>query len=342
VTKLIEYFVEGHTGKGYVNYLQSNLQGINRIILLQHTNPWFITEVLEALIRRSDSDEIEVIRSLDSREIVDGIILPSQSLALINEEIYGSHHANESIIRVPLQEKIIDANNSERYSSKSFTDAYNSFKRGLAIHEQLEEIYITEMNFAKADVIISKLLKKLFSNVKKQDRKAIIFERLFGTNTPDGIVNTVESLLEPIEEIIFILGRAGTGKSYLMNKVLDKCIAYSMDVEVYRCSLDPHSIDMLIIPSLNVCLHDNTAPHVVSIKYDNVQIIDMYKETVNQRVEKNNEERIISLKKEYKQAMQTGLAYLKDAKTSVKRPKGIKRQDEIKQAINKLIKITKY
>src|SRR5699024_8141574 len=144
--------------------------------------------------------------------------------------------ANESIIRVPLQEKIIDANNSERYSSKSFTDAYNSFKRGLAIHEQLEEIYITEMNFAKADVIISKLLKKLFSNVKKQDRKAIIFERLFGTNTPDGIVNTVESLLEPIEEIIFILGRAGTGKSYLMNKVLDKCIAYSMDVEVYRCS----------------------------------------------------------------------------------------------------------
>lgn len=342
MTKLIEYFVEGHTGKGYVNYLQSNLQDINRIILLQDTDAWLITEVLKALIKRFDQEEIEVIRSLDSKEIIEGIILPNKSLALLNERLYHGHQADKSIIKVPLQQKIKQDKYPQRYSSKSFTDAYNSFKRGLEIHEQLEKIYIAEMDFTKADIIISKLLKKIFSNVKKQANKAIVYERLFGTNTPEGIVNTLGSLLEPIERKIFILGRAGTGKSYLMNKVLDRCRDYGIDVEVYRCSLDPHSIDMLIIPSLNICLHDNTAPHVVPIKYENVQIIDMYKETVNQRAEKNNEEQIISLKEEYKQAMQLGLTYLKDTKNSANRINKLNAQEKIRLAVNDIVKITQY
>lgn len=342
VTNLIEYFVEGHTGKGYVNYLQSNLQNINRIILLQHTDPRFITRVLGKVMETSDAKVIEIIRSIENKHIIEGIILHEQSLALLNKRIYHTHQDDKSISTVPLQQNVKHHNYQQRYSSKSFTNAYNSFKRGLALHEKLEQIYISEMDFEKADFIINKLLSSLFSNVKKQAHNAVIYERLFGTNTPEGIVNTLENLIEAIGQRIFILGRAGTGKSYLMNKVLDECKRYGLDVEVYRCSLDPDSIDMLIIRSLNVCLHDNTAPHVIATPKDNVQIIDMYKGTVDQKVEKNKQEKISMLKVEYKEAMQLGLAYLKNTEITDKLLDRQHNEQNINEAVNKLIKIIQH
>src|SRR5699024_2082127 len=126
--------------------------------------------------------------------------------------------------------------------------------------------------------------------------------------------NTIPSLIEPIQHKIFILGRAGTGKSYLMNKVLKNCLELGIDVELYRCSLDPDSIDMLIIRELAVCIHDNTSPHIVSMDYDSKQIIDMYKETVEQTVEKDNEKTIKELQYLYKKEMQQGLRCLQGNK----------------------------
>lgn len=311
VNKLITYYVQGHTGKGYVNYIQKNLQGINRIILLESEATFVVTAVLNELLEQLADKEVEVIKSIENNTLIDGIIVREMSLAILNERIYdGPKETITMTVQIDKEVKGLFAPVNKQ-PTNNYEKAYEHFAKGLEIHEQLEKIYIGEMNFKKADHIIERLLNQTFTHVNSKERESIVYERLFGTNTPDGIVNTVPSLIEPIQHKIFILGRAGTGKSYLMNKVLERCLKLGIDVELYRCSLDPHSIDMLIIRELSVCIHDNTSPHVVKMDYENKQIIDMYKETVNQTTEEDNESTIVSLQQLYKLEMKKGLRCLR-------------------------------
>lgn len=99
-----------------------------------------------------------------------------------------------------------------------------------------------------------------------------------------------------------------------MHQVLQKCVELGIDCEVYRCSLDPKSIDMIIIRDLNVCLHDNTPPHQIEMKDPAIRVIDMFKETVDQTVEKTYGKQIDMLEKSYKEQMKLGLETLKKLK----------------------------
>ena len=309
--KQIRYYVHGHTGKGFIDLLPSNLEQINQIVLIENKNKKVVTALLETILTLLNEEDIEIIQSTLSKDLIDGIIIRNKSLAIIHESLYQANDNGKNIQRVTIPVDEDEDYFSLKDHQKIYDEAYNYFKKGLSIHDQLEKVYISKMDFNKANKVIEQLLQQLFKDVEKKKEKAILYERLFGTNTPDGIVNTVLNLIEPIEKKIFILGRAGTGKSYVMNQVLNKCIELGIDVELYRCSLDPNSIDMLIIRELNVCLHDNTAPHTIAVNDPSIQIIDMYKETVDQQVEKEYGERIKILQKKYKEQMQLGLKVLK-------------------------------
>src|SRR5699024_12170702 len=89
----------------------------------------------------------------------------------------------------------------------------------------------------------------------------IVYERLFGTNTPDGKVNHVSALIAPFRNVYYVKGRAGTGKSVFMKKILNACKSYGYDIETYRCSFDPSSVDMIIVRDLEFCVFDSTLPH---------------------------------------------------------------------------------
>lgn len=306
----IRYYVHGHTGKGFIDLLASNLQGINHIYLLENKDKKVVSVYMKMMIDLLKNTEIEIIHSTIRKDLIDGIINRNSSVAILHAPLYNVQNNGKSVERINIPSHDVNETVENDYH-EIYYEAYNYFKKGLAIHDQLEKIYISKMDFNKANKIIENLLEQLFKDVEKKDKNSVIYERLFGTNTPEGIVNNVPSLIEPIANKIFILGRAGTGKSYVMYQVLNKCIDLGIDVEIYRCSLDPKSIDMLIIRELNVCLHDNTPPHTIDIKDPSIQIIDMYKETVDQNVEKNYGERISLLQKNYKEQMQLGLNSLK-------------------------------
>ena len=58
-----------------------------------------------------------------------------------------------------------------------------------------------------------------------------------------------------------IKGGPGTGKSSFMKRVASEAEARGRDVEYYRCSSDPRSLDGMIIDG-EIALMDGTAPHV--------------------------------------------------------------------------------
>src|SRR5699024_1583693 len=81
-----------------------------------------------------------------------------------------------------------------------------SFKTGLAVHDDLEKIYIDQMDFNKADEVAEKFIQNLLKGVPEQNRKSYTYRRLFGTNTSDGAVNIVPSLINTLKIRYFLIG----------------------------------------------------------------------------------------------------------------------------------------
>lgn len=316
VHREIKYYVCGHTAEGFVNYLDSNLIDIHKIIVLQHPSNIVKTNVLQTLSHYYRNDHnVEVISSPQSSNYIEGIIVRELSIAILSDSIKRKKQATAFVDLtkyIDTSAENFDAN--EHCALHLYKEAYEYFKTGLKIHDDLEEIYIEEMDFAKADEVADKFIIELLKNVETKERKITIYERLFGTNTPDGVVNHVEHLIEPVKNRIFIKGRAGTGKSVFMKRVLEACKQYGLDVELYRCSFDPNSIDMILIRELDYCLFDSTSPHEFFPTRDNDVIIDLYQEAVTPGTDEKYAQEINRLTKHYKEKMKKGIKKLQATK----------------------------
>lgn len=312
------YYVCGHTAKGFVNYLDSNLADIKQIVILKHPAKCVKTKAIKQFMEQHSVEAQQIISSPYSKRYIAGVIIPSLSLAILSEEIISEDITTAKVIDLAKYSKVKTNRDLmiylDRIVTASYEAAYRYFAKGLTYHEQLEKVYLREMNFTKADSIANEFITKLFLHQKTHNRKAIIKERLFGTNTSDGIVNHLQEIIEPIENRIFIKGRAGTGKSYFMKKVMEACVENGYDVELYHCSFDPGSIDMILIRDLNYCLFDSTAPHELFPMRTTDQIIDLYEKTVTPFTDEKYVMEINKLTTKYKQEMQQGIALLKNTK----------------------------
>lgn len=313
----IKYYATGHTGKGMINFLRTNLYGIDRVLILEHRSIAVKTVILEMLIDQNQRKKLEIISSPSGKEYIEGVIIREQSLAIINdtivdEEIPGAIQLNLAEY-IHSDILIEDKMTPEELVSK-YNEAYAYFAKGLDFHEQLEGVYIGEMDFDMADNLTEKFIHRLFRDVLKNDREAIVMERLFGTNTPDGIVNHLKELIDGVSNRLFIKGRAGTGKSVFIKRIAAKCREYGIDIELYHCSFDPNSIDMLIIRDLDWCLFDSTAPHELFPTRASDEILDLYETTVTPGTDEKYAPEITLLMEKYKHEMAQGLSVLKKLK----------------------------
>ncbi len=191
--------------------------------------------------------------------------------------------------------------------------AYDSFAEGLRIHDDLEAIYINQMDFERADEFAEDFITELLTDVPKKQREPRRFHRLFGTNTADGVVNVVPHLIENIKDVYYIKGRAGTGKSVFMKKIANACLDHGFDVEMYYCSFDPGSIDMVLVRELDFCIFDSTDPHEFFPQRDGEKVIDMYENFVAPGTDETYATEIDDVHKRYKSCMKKGVRFLKEA-----------------------------
>lgn len=346
VVESVPYYVRGHTADGLVNFSGSNLQGIETIIALKHDSKQFIADVLSWFrVKSKNTNKIELLYSPYLANKLEGLIFREESYALISADVI----LNESIVH-----KTIDLNDwlsmhvDERVNEEKMqvqNEAYDYFKQALSIHDQLEQIYIDEMNFSIADKLAEDLLSEMFTGVPRKNKQAHVFKRLFGTNTIKGATNEVEQIIEPIKHRVFVKGRAGTGKSVLLKKVLNESVQQGYDVELYHCSFDSQSIDMVLIRDLNYCLFDSTAPHEVFPTRKTDQVMDLYETTVTIGTDEKYAEKISKITNEYKKGMRNGLDSLHDLCSlpffkpmDLNRDKYVKQIENIVEAIEEQLK----
>ncbi|MFS0674177.1 hypothetical protein [Ornithinibacillus sp. 179-J 7C1 HS] len=314
----IGYYVSGNTAEGFVNYLSSNTLDFHHHIILKHPSHTVKTMIIKEVIKEYETeDNLEILYSSLGEEFLEGVIIRDKKIALIDERI-GSADLNGAFEMDLSLFTVDDVTTSdfsiERTQIKSLTeDAYTNFETGLRIHDQLEDIYIKEMDFIKANKIAEEFIDTILKYGSPQGNNAQIYHRLFGTNTKDGVVNVVPDILSQVSQKYFIKGRAGTGKSTFMKKIMTACREHGFDVELYHCSFDPNSIDMVLVRDLDFCIFDSTDPHEFFPNGPGEEVIDMYDKAVTPGTDEKYSEEINELTNSYKSYMKKGVICLKEA-----------------------------
>lgn len=308
----------GYTAEGVVNHLPSNISDVKKIYVLQHASEVLLTSVLRQIrLHFIKKHNLEVLYSALGRDYLDGLIIRSIDVAIVVERVVENmDQTGMEVIRlanVAPSTNITADEKTQQHIQQHVTDAFRFFKKGLSIHDDLEQLYIQQMDFKKANDIGKELIQQIFVQSKHYQKQSLIRQRLFGTNTPDGAVNVVEQLIQPISTVYYIKGRAGTGKSTLMRQIISAAEARGIDLELYHCSFDPGSIDMVIIRELDVCLFDSTAPHAFFPSRSGEMIIDMYEKTVKPGTDERYATEIADISTAYKQEMKNGITALQRA-----------------------------
>ncbi|WP_404454358.1 hypothetical protein LG329_05460 [Virgibacillus necropolis] len=304
------YYAWGHTAQGLKSFTESNLVNIENIFVLNNQSATIKTEVIRKLINQyEDTCDIEIIKSLDGNEFLDGVIIREKSIAVIAHPIPEVENGRV----IDLEHETLDIEELLAKKNEYSTTAYKAFDNGLKIHDDLEEIYIDEMDFAKADQVASKYINKLITSSSTNEGEGYTYRRLFGTNTKDGVVNVVPELMESVSKAYFIKGRAGTGKSTFMKKIAQACTDQGYDVELYHCSFDSNSIDMVLVREMDFCIFDSTDPHEFFPERAGDEIIDLYEELVTPGTDEKYATEIEKLNKAYKSYMKQGIEHLKEA-----------------------------
>lgn len=321
------YFACGNTAKGFQNFFASNLKNLDKIYILKG-GPGTGKSSLMKKIGKSMIDKgisVEYIHCSSDPHSLDGIIIRQIGTAIVDGT---APHVIEPTAPGALEEYInlgvawdvnMLADNKKEILylqseiSSCYPKAYDCFARGLKIHDEWEKIYINHMNFKKADQFTQKVTQTLLASINF-DKPSMIMHRFFGGSAPQGFVDYIEELTSTIETRYFIKGRPGSGKSTMLKKILAAAQARGIDTEVYHCSFDPDSLDMLIMPELNLCIFDSTAPHEYYPTRPNDIVLDMYKELIIPHTDEDFAEELSSIAKRYKSCVSEGTSHLAYAK----------------------------
>src|SRR5699024_7677972 len=231
----IEYFVRGYTGSGEVNYIESNIEAIKDVYILKTANEKTAELFLKELIKLIDDETIvEVIKHPDYKQALDGIILRERSMAILTTPFIKYVSSHTHLIDLT-KYTMFPVRFIEQNRKLIIDQAMNYISTSLEIYEKIREINKVSMNFEIADEIMNDFIKK---------------------------------------NRVYLKGAPGSGKSYFLKQIMNVVVDKGYDVEVYRCSFDSSSIDMIIIREMNYCIFDSSSPHEYDPSKDTDYIVD--------------------------------------------------------------------
>ncbi|MGR3764453.1 PRK06851 family protein [Rossellomorea sp. NS-SX7] len=321
------YYAGGNTAKGFYSLYDSVLEGLNRLYILKGGPGTGKSSLMKDIGKRFEDKEIEVeyLHCASDNQSIDGVILPQWGLGIVDgtaphiiepkapgviEEYVNLGAAWNSDELAKHKLEILELNDQ---ISQKFQKAYETFAESLAAHDDIEDIYISNMNFDEANQLTDELIS-LFYQDTTLDKEAKAVHRFLGAATPDGAVDYIQNLTQDVEKRYFIKGRAGSGKSTMLKKIAAAGKEKGFNAEIYHCGFDPNSLDMVIIREQGIAIFDSTAPHEYFPDRESDEIIDMYERCITPGTDEKFENEIARTTKGYKDKMKEAISYLSEAK----------------------------
>jgi len=319
MAKIRRMFPGGNTYKGSFSYHKYILgKGGKKLYILKGVpgggKSSLMKDIADKMLKRNFS--IEYHHCPSDKDSVDGVVIKELNVAIVDgtfphiiDPVYPGLY--EKIINIgefaceekllPYKDEIVKAkvNNKNCYRR-----TYAYFRGAKEIREEIESTNREKTDLAKVYKYIEKLEKKLFENVEPSTRLGMDRHLFSSAYTPEGYIDFTDTLLTDVDEVYYIAGEIGTGKSILLDSIFEKSLRKGLNVEVYHNPLMPKEIDTLIIPKLGTAI---SASVICKDKY--TEMIDFSKYM-------KNSERIDEDYEMYEELISIGLSSLKKAKNN--------------------------
>jgi hypothetical protein len=325
--KIRHYYAGGNTAKGFFSLYDSVLEDLDRLFILKGGPGTGKSTLMKKIgeFYQGKGFDIDYLHCASDNNSIDGVILPSCKIGIVDgtaphiiepkapgviEEYVNLGVAWDSEKLAAHKDEILRLN--ETISIK-FETAYETFAEALSAHDDIEDIYISNMDFSEANKLTEELIS-LFYGENALAKTPKIKHRFLGAATPLGAVDFIQNLTADIEKRYFIKGRAGSGKSTMLKKIVSAGEEKGFDVEVYHCGFDPNSLDMVILREKGIAIFDSTAPHEYFPDRNSDEIIDMYERCITPGTDEEFASDIARTTKAYKDKMKEAISYLAEAK----------------------------
>ncbi len=321
------YYAAANSSLGFVDYFRSNLEELERLYILKGgpgTGKSTLMKKIGAYFFEEGYD-IEFIHCSSDNQSLDGVIIPQLKVGIVDgtsphviepkapgaiEEYVNLGVAWDSNLLIPHREVILKTN---QLIAKNYQKAYEKFREARNVHDDWEKYYIKHIEYEKASRLTQEVLSE-YLNYPVISNTPTVKHRFFGATTPEGPIDVLPNLIDPLKKRYFIKGRPGTGKSTLMKRIAKKAQDLGYNVEIYHCSFDPDSLDMVLIPQLSLCFFDSTAPHEYFPSRESDEVIDTYQAFIMPHVDELYASELAGLSLRYRQHITRGTGYLKQAK----------------------------
>lgn len=273
-------FLGGNTAEGFFSFFNYLTEPDAARILVLKGGPgvgksFFMRRIAEAMLERGY--DVEAHHCSSDSGSLDGVVIPAIRVALVDgtaphvvdpkypgcvdEIINLGDYWDEAELRAG-KARIFRVT---REVGRSFARAYRYLRAAKAVHDDWESVYTENLNPAVANAKAAALIEEIIPAAGKPG-VAGKERHLFGSAiTPDGPVNFLDTIIEPLAAKYVLKGEPGTGKSTLLVKVAAAAVAKGYDVEMFHCSLDPQRIEHLAIGELGVGVTVAAEPHIAPV-----------------------------------------------------------------------------
>jgi hypothetical protein len=321
------YFAGGNTARGFYSLYDSNLKGLDRLFILKGGPGTGKSSLMKRVGEywNQEGYYVEYLHCSSDNDSIDGILIPALKVGIVDgtaPHVIEPHvpgvieeyvNLGEGWDAALLRESKESIKELTAKVSQTFETAYSVFAEALAVHDEWEEIFINNMDFSKADELTNELIEKLYGDVCL-NKQSDVRDRFLGAATPIGAVDFIPNLTGELPHRYYIKGRPGSGKSTMLKKLAKEAETRGLDVEIYHCGFDPHSIDMVIVRELGWAIFDSTSPHEYFPERDGDTTIDVYERAITPGTDEKYETQIKDISARYKGKMNEAISYLAKAK----------------------------
>lgn len=272
-------FPGNNTPQGFYSFYDQIVPSDARRIMIIKGGPGvgkstFMSRIGQEMVERGF--DVEFHHCSSDNNSLDGVVIPAIGVALIDgtaphnmdpknpgavdEIIHLGDYWDEAKLRA-YKEKIMEANAK---IASLFSRAYRFLRAAKSIYDDWEAANLEGMDFGLANQKTDVIIREIFHNTPLSSRVGRERHLFASAITPDGMMNYLNTIVDPCKKKYVIEGDPGTGKSTLLQKVARAAIERGFDVEVYHCPLNPEKIEHVVIPERSVALTKSIEPHTYS------------------------------------------------------------------------------
>ena len=308
-----KYFTCANSCQGFINFFSSTLGRMEKIYILKGgpgTGKSTLMKKIGAYFSGLGED-VEYIYCSSDASSLDGVILSSRKAAVVDgtaphvieaqapgaiEEYISLGSAWDAQALSPKKKEILSI---KQEIASCYSQVYHLLEQAKKIHDDWEKIYIANTDYERLSDISRAFCCGLLKGCPSKPVRGSEVHRFFGASTPEGSINYIDNLTEGLNKRYFIKGRPGTGKSTLMKQLAAQAMDAGLDAEIYHCSFDPDSLDMVVLRDIGLAVFDATAPHELFPSRGSDEILDLYSGAVKPGTDEENAPQLAAIEDSY-------------------------------------------